>query len=268
MLCQLSRPCLSSSFTVPCRSVCERSYRTVFLHLQIHEHFHIWLLKWKPETDTAEVTEEVRRERPSDASRWSDGGREKRRSSKSRHHMLKACSREADFTLHHIWISAFTPDRIEEEKKEKRELKFHFNWFMICLLYRMVPFLVNQWRRMKTPGEGTGVTRLSLCSPAWAMLWAWATSGDFPTSATETAEVRTHVRLICLYAVWCVFRMQPAAANDDARLQLHSCSTETHFQLWSIVFCSYILLFLEPFFYQAILKTQKWPSPKWSIHSR
>lgn len=31
------------------------------------------------QTDTAEVTEEVRGEGPSDASRWSDGGREERR---------------------------------------------------------------------------------------------------------------------------------------------------------------------------------------------
>ncbi len=31
------------------------------------------------QTDVAEVTEEVRREGPSDASRWSDGGREERR---------------------------------------------------------------------------------------------------------------------------------------------------------------------------------------------
>lgn len=34
--------CLSSAFAV-LRSVCERSYWTVLLHLQIHEHFHIWL---------------------------------------------------------------------------------------------------------------------------------------------------------------------------------------------------------------------------------
>lgn len=67
---------------------------------------------------------------------------------------------------------------------------------------------------------------------------------------------------------WCVFRMQPAAANADARLQLHSCSTETHFQWWSIVFCSCLLLFLELLFYQGILKPQKWPSPKWASHSR
>lgn len=92
----------------------------VLLHLQIHEHFHIWLPK--SEADTAEVTEEVKRERPSDASRWSDGGREGRRNSKSRHHMLKACSREADFTLHHIWVSAFTPDRTGEGKKKKKEI--------------------------------------------------------------------------------------------------------------------------------------------------
>lgn len=48
---------------------------------------------------------------------------------------------------------------------------------------------MSQRRRMKTPGEGTGATRLSLSSPVWAMQWAWAMSGGFPTSATETEEV-------------------------------------------------------------------------------
>lgn len=42
---------------------------------------------------------------------------------------------------------------------------------------------------MKTPGEGTGATRLNLSSPAWATLSAWAMSGGFPTSATEMEEV-------------------------------------------------------------------------------
>ena len=60
----------------------------------------------------------------------------------------------------------------------------------VCACCRMEQFQENQWRRMKTPGEVTGATRLSLSSPVWATQWAWATSGGFPISATEMEEVR------------------------------------------------------------------------------
>lgn len=54
---------------------------------------------------------------------------------------------------------------------------------------RMEQFRASQRRRRKARGEGTGGTRSSLSSPAWATPWAWATSGGFPTSATEMVEV-------------------------------------------------------------------------------
>lgn len=62
-------------------------------------------------------------------------------------------------------------------------------YLSVCLCCRTEQFQESQWRRMKTPGEGTGETRLSLSSPVWAMLWAWAMSGGFHTSATEMEEV-------------------------------------------------------------------------------
>lgn len=42
---------------------------------------------------------------------------------------------------------------------------------------------------MKTWSVATGQTKATTYSPWWAMLWAWATSGGFPTSPTRTAEV-------------------------------------------------------------------------------
>lgn len=71
--------------------------------------------------------------------------------------------------------------------------RFRVTWshlyLSVCLCCRTEQFQESQWRRMKTPGEGTGETRLSLSSPVWAMLWAWAMSGGFHTSATEMEEV-------------------------------------------------------------------------------
>lgn len=70
----------------------------------------------------------------------------------------------------------------------------------LCLCCRMEQFQASQWRRMKTPGEGTGATRLSLSSPVWAMLWAWVTSGGSPTSATEMEEVHVTAKsLACFF---------------------------------------------------------------------
>lgn len=47
----------------------------VFIFLQEHECVHVHPQKHR-QSDTAEVRKEVRGEGPSDASRWSDGGRE------------------------------------------------------------------------------------------------------------------------------------------------------------------------------------------------
>lgn len=42
---------------------------------------------------------------------------------------------------------------------------------------------------MRTWSVATGQTKATTCSPWWATLWAWATSGGFPTSPTRMAEV-------------------------------------------------------------------------------
>lgn len=84
---------------------------------------------------------------------------------------------------------------------------------------RMEQFQVSRWRRMKTPEEGTGATKLSLCSPAWAMLWAWVTFGGFPTSATEMEEVHTRFQRIFsdtymrTHWVW-TGSLQPTSSSD------------------------------------------------------
>lgn len=42
---------------------------------------------------------------------------------------------------------------------------------------------------MRTWSVATGQTKATTCSPWWAMLWAWATSGGFHISPTRMAEV-------------------------------------------------------------------------------
>lgn len=42
---------------------------------------------------------------------------------------------------------------------------------------------------MRTRSVATGQTKATTCSPWWATLWAWATSGGFLISPTRTAEV-------------------------------------------------------------------------------
>lgn len=82
-----------------------------------------------------------------------------------------------------------------EKKLESENVVYTWSHLPVspCLCCRTEQFQASQWRRMKTREEGTGATRLSLSSPVWAMLWAWAMSGGFPTSATEMEEVRISV---------------------------------------------------------------------------
>lgn len=95
---------------------------------------------------------------------------------------------------HNPKIFSWSSGRRNETRKKKNVVH---TWSHLpvspCLCCRTEQFQASQWRRMKTREEGTGATRLSLSSPAWAMLWAWATSGGFPTSATGMEEVRIPV---------------------------------------------------------------------------
>lgn len=108
---------------------------------------------------------------------------------------------------------------------------------------RMEQFQVSRWRRMKTPEEGTGATKLSLCSPAWATLWVWVTFGGFPTSATEMEEVHTHFQQICLSFV-VLFLLTPICTHTGFEREVYSLRHHTGpvYHLWSVLE-SVLLLF-------------------------